>query len=86
MPSSIFAFLFADAGDKELFNSLLGGLIDSIVTESVEWRRSFERPVKQVKLKATFAPYSNDIVPHEKDFNLIRYPILHTYWSECSVS
>lgn len=52
----------------------------------VEWRRSFSRPIKQVKLGATFLPFSKDVLPTEKDWHLIKQPIFHIYWTECSVS
>ncbi|KZC10834.1 Trafficking protein particle complex subunit 10 [Dufourea novaeangliae] len=50
----------------------------------VEWRRSFSRPIKQVRLGANFVPFSKDVLPAEKDWHLIKQPIFHIYWSECS--
>ncbi|XP_058794002.1 trafficking protein particle complex subunit 10 isoform X2 [Phymastichus coffea] len=72
------------AGDKELFNTLANNLVKSIPTDSAEWRRSYDRPIKQVKLNARFVPFLQDILPKEKDCHLVKRPIFHTYWSECS--
>ncbi|XP_001606511.2 trafficking protein particle complex subunit 10 isoform X1 [Nasonia vitripennis] len=72
------------AGDKELFNTLANNLVKSLPTDAVEWRRSFDRPIRQVKLGATFVPFTQEVLPSEKDFHLIKRPIFHTYWSECS--
>jgi hypothetical protein len=75
-----------DAGDQELFHTLKNILVKSIPVDSVEWRRSYDRPIKIVKLGATFISFSQDILPSENDCHLIKRPIFHTYWSECTVS
>ncbi|XP_076177740.1 SIDL trafficking protein particle complex subunit 10 isoform X2 [Ptiloglossa arizonensis] len=72
------------AGDEKLFSSMENGLLQAIPEETAEWRRSFSRPIKSVKLGATFVPFSKDILPTEKDRHLIKQPIFHIYWSECS--
>lgn len=61
-------------------------MLQAISADMVEWRRSFSRPIKQVKLGATFLPFSKDVLPTEKDWHLIKQPIFHIYWTECSVS
>ncbi|XP_014219385.1 trafficking protein particle complex subunit 10 isoform X2 [Copidosoma floridanum] len=76
--------LYGCAGDIKLLNTLADNLVKSIPTDSVEWRRSFDRPIKQVKLCASFVPFSQDVLPSEKDCHLIKRPIFHIYWSECS--
>lgn len=75
-----------DAGDEELFATLENSLLQAIPESTVEWRRSFGRPIKQVKLGASFLSFSRDILPNEKDWRLINQPVLHIYWSECTVS
>lgn len=75
-----------DAGDEKLFSTLENSLLQAISADMVEWRRSFSRPIKQVKLGATFLPFSKDVLPTEKDWHLIKQPIFHIYWTECSVS
>lgn len=74
------------AGDENLFSTLEKNLIQAIPADTMEWRRSFSRPIKQVKLGATFVPFSRDILPTDKDWHLIKQPIFHIYWTECSVS
>lgn len=74
------------AGDENLFSTLEKNLVQAIPADMVEWRRSFSRPIKQVKLGATFVPFSRDILPTDKDWHLIKQPIFHIYWTECSVS
>ena len=71
-------------GDEKLFSTLENSLSQAIPADMVEWRRSFSRPIKQVKLGAMFVPFSKDILPTEKDWHLIKQPIFHIYWSECS--
>ncbi|XP_015111919.1 trafficking protein particle complex subunit 10 [Diachasma alloeum] len=72
------------AGDEALFSTIENNLLQAIPLESVEWRRSFGRPIKQIKLNASFVQFSRDVLPTEKDWHLIKHPILHIYWSECS--
>lgn len=78
--------MITGAGDENLFSTLEKNLLQAIPADVVEWRRSFSRPIKQVKLEATFVPFSRDILPTEKDWHLIKQPIFHIYWTECSVS
>ncbi|KYM88375.1 Trafficking protein particle complex subunit 10 [Atta colombica] len=75
---------FRHAGDENLFSTLEKNLLQAIPTDTVEWRRSFSRPIKQVKLGTTFVPFSRDILPTDKDWHLIKQPIFHIYWTECS--
>ncbi|KAJ8679613.1 hypothetical protein QAD02_015400 [Eretmocerus hayati] len=72
------------AGDQKLFKTLEKSLVGAIPTDTAEWRRSYDRPIKHVKLEAKFIPFSQEILPLEKDCKLIKRPIFHTYWSECS--
>ncbi|KAG7201711.1 hypothetical protein KM043_004436 [Ampulex compressa] len=72
------------AGDENLFSTLENGLVQAIPADTIEWRRSFGRPIKQVKLGASFVPFSRDILGNEKDWHLIKLPIFHIYWTECS--
>lgn len=77
---------YTGAGDENLFSTLEKNLVQAIPADVVEWRRSFSRPIKQVKLETTFVPFSGNILPTEKDWHLIKQPIFHIYWTECSVS
>lgn len=71
------------AGDKALFASLEQHLNKGMPLEPTEWKRSYSRPVKSVYTEATFAPFDRNQLPKEGDWNLIRQPIFHTYWTEC---
>ncbi|XP_076298167.1 SIDL trafficking protein particle complex subunit 10 isoform X1 [Lasioglossum baleicum] len=71
------------AGDEKLFSTVENSLVQGIPAETVEWRRSFGRPIKHVKLGGNFVPFSKDILS-KKDGHLIKQPIFHIYWSECS--
>lgn len=84
--ASLWILFHTDTGDEKLFSTLENSLSQAIPADMVEWRRSFSRPIKQVKLGAMFVPFSKDILPTEKDWHLIKQPIFHIYWSECSVS
>lgn len=75
-----------DAGDEALFSTIKNNLCQAIPAGTTEWRRSFGRPIKLVKLNASFMQFSRDLLPNEKDWHLIKQPILHIYFSECSVS
>ncbi|XP_011300007.1 trafficking protein particle complex subunit 10 isoform X2 [Fopius arisanus] len=72
------------AGDEALFSTIKNNLLQAIPLDIVEWRRSFGRPLKKIKLNASFVQFSRDVLPSEKDWHLIKHPILHIYWSECS--
>lgn len=80
-------FFFLDAGEEALFLSIKHNLLEALKADTVEWRRSFGRPLKLVRLGGTFVPFSSNTLPTiEKNFQLIKQPIFHIYWSECSVS
>ncbi|KAK3926180.1 Trafficking protein particle complex subunit 10 [Frankliniella fusca] len=71
------------AGDKNLFSSLEGLLVQRIPQEATEWKRSYGRPVKSVFTEAIFAPFNRSQLPKDGDWHLIGLPIFHTYWTEC---
>ncbi|XP_051165899.1 trafficking protein particle complex subunit 10 [Leptopilina boulardi] len=73
------------AGDEALFTSLVNNLVKAVSDETVEWRRSFSQlPIKKVKLNPRFIPFSSDILPGDKNWHLVKQPIFHIYWTECS--
>ena len=77
---------FQGAGDMDLFSKLEPHLVQSLPSEPTDWRRSFSRPVKPVYTEATFVEFNEDNLPKENDWNLIKQPIFHIYWTECLVS
>lgn len=73
------------AGDEALFSSLVNNLVKAVSDENVEWRRSVSQlPIKKVKLNPRFIPFSVDILPADKNWHLVKQPIFHIYWTECS--
>ncbi|XP_022242094.1 trafficking protein particle complex subunit 10-like [Limulus polyphemus] len=72
------------AGDLNLFASLQSTLEKRLSEETVEWRRSYGRSPKMVKVEADFVPFNEDIIPQEGEWNISGHPLLHTYWTECS--
>lgn len=77
---------FTDAGDASLFTSLESLIINNIPLEPTEWRRSYGRPVKSVYIESAFVPFNKDNLPKAGVRKLLEQPILHIYWTECSVS
>lgn len=65
----------------------MNNLVKAVSDENVEWRRSVSQlPIKKVKLNPRFIPFSVDILPADKNWHLVKQPIFHIYWTECSVS
>ncbi len=75
-----------DAGDIELFKNIEATLSQALPQEPTEWRRSFARDVKAIKLSAIFEPFSESILQHENHFHFLKQPILHVFWTQCAVS
>lgn len=74
------------AGDWNLFCTLEAPLIAAIPQDSSEWRRSYGRIFKKVFIEATFEKFSKEILPDENDWDIMRHPIFHIYWTDCAVS
>ncbi|XP_043280615.1 trafficking protein particle complex subunit 10 [Venturia canescens] len=72
------------AGDNKLFGTIEKKLVQAIPADTSDWQRSFSRPLKKVKLCPSFVAFTNDVLPTEKNWNFLKQPILHTYWTECS--
>ena len=52
----------------------------------IEWKRSFGRASKNVALSAIFQKFEMDSVTASSSMkSLMGQPVLHTYWTECSV-
>ena len=54
--------------------------------ENIEWKRNFGRPSKSVGVNSKFVPLDNvSVLKDPKHItNLLDYPILHTYWTDCT--
>lgn len=74
------------AGELEVFSSLEEQLSLALPQEPCEWRRSLGRPVRDVHIGVRFSPFSPEALPRETQWDLVRQPLFHVYWTECSVS
>ncbi|KAI4467519.1 epilepsy holoprosencephaly candidate 1/tmem1 [Holotrichia oblita] len=71
------------AGELEVFSLLEDNLSLALPQDSCEWRRSLGRPVRSVHIGANFAPFSPNALPKPNQWDLIRQPLFHIYWTEC---
>ncbi|KAJ8891446.1 hypothetical protein PR048_003974 [Dryococelus australis] len=71
------------AGDAVLFRTLEALLVEGLPKETVEWKRSYGRAIKSVSARATFIPFSKDMLPKGGSWQLTHQPIFHTFWTEC---
>lgn len=74
-------------GDKDVYNKLNPELAWRLPRESTEWRRSYGRPAKTVKLKANFVRLSEgmlmDVSSVSSASSLHKQPFFHVYWTDC---
>ncbi|CAH1163565.1 unnamed protein product [Phaedon cochleariae] len=71
------------AGELEVFSTLEDNLTEALPQENCEWRRTFGRPVRSVHIGATFLPYSLEALPKGNQWDLIRQPLFHIYFTDC---
>ncbi|KYB25316.1 Trafficking protein particle complex subunit 10-like Protein [Tribolium castaneum] len=76
--------LITCAGELEVFSTIEDNLSQALPQDSCEWRRSLGRPVRSVHIGANFAPFSAAALPKGAQWDLIRYPLFHIYWTECT--
>ncbi|CAH2005901.1 unnamed protein product [Acanthoscelides obtectus] len=72
------------SGEIDVFSTIENNLSEALPQEACEWRRSLGRPIRSVHIGATFAPYSAAGLPKGNQWDLIRQPLFHIYWTECS--
>lgn len=79
--------LFADSGSCPLFRSLESQILNAIPLDTCEWRRTFQRPTKHVRLEAQAQQFSVDPLEKYKqgDWSILEHPILHIFVTECNV-
>lgn len=74
-------------GEKDVYNKLNPELEKRLPRESTEWRRSYGRPAKTVKLKANFVRLSEgmlvDVSSVSSASSLHKQPFFHIYWTAC---
>ena len=80
--------LFSDTGDLPLFRSLQNQIVTSIPNNTSEWKRSYGRLVKNIRLEASFQQFNTALLDKYKagEWNILEQPVLHIYVTECSVS
>jgi hypothetical protein len=77
--------LITCAGELEVFSTIEDNLFQALPQDSCEWRRAQGRPVRSVHIGANFAPFSAASLPKGNQWDLIRRPLFHIYWTECTV-
>ncbi|XP_055546416.1 trafficking protein particle complex subunit 10 [Wyeomyia smithii] len=74
------------SGDIRLFKSLEPHIVAALPSDTAEWKRSYGRPVKNVRVEATFQPL--DLALLEKynggSWSIVEHPVLHLYVTECN--
>lgn len=70
------------SGDEGVFGILKNDIIQSLPSESIEWRRSYGRAAKSVCIEATFVPFREEELPSATDRNLLGQAFFHTFWIE----
>lgn len=78
--------LIADSGAGPLFRSLESHIATSIPLDTYEWKRSYGRPIKDIRVEASFQPFDTKPLERHKqgDWNILEHPVLHLYVTECN--
>lgn len=79
---------FIDSGDLPLFQSLEQHIVTAIPNDTCEWKRSYGRPVKNVRVETKFQTFDTKLLELYKngEWSILENPVLHIYVTECSVS
>ncbi|XP_054740507.1 trafficking protein particle complex subunit 10 [Anastrepha obliqua] len=74
------------AGAGPLFRSLEAQILNAIPLDTCEWRRTFHRPSKQVRLEAQTQPFNVSALEKYKkgEWSILEHPILHIFVTECN--
>ncbi|XP_053659885.1 trafficking protein particle complex subunit 10 [Anopheles marshallii] len=74
------------SGDVRVFKTLEPHIVAALPSDTAEWKRSYGRPVKNVRVEATFKPFDQNVLEKYKDgkWNIVDHPVLHIYVTECS--
>ncbi|XP_041764144.1 trafficking protein particle complex subunit 10 [Anopheles merus] len=74
------------SGDVRVFKTLEPHIVAALPSDTAEWKRSYGRPVKNVRVEATFKPFDQNALERYKDgrWNIIDHPVLHIYVTECT--
>ncbi|KXJ68771.1 hypothetical protein RP20_CCG001772 [Aedes albopictus] len=74
------------SGDVRLFKSLEPHIESALPSDTAEWKRSYGRPVKNVRVEATFQPFDASALERYRDgaWSIVQHPVLHMYVTECN--
>uniref|UniRef100_A0A1A9UF37 Trafficking protein particle complex subunit 10 n=1 Tax=Glossina austeni TaxID=7395 RepID=A0A1A9UF37_GLOAU len=74
------------SGAAPLFRALECQIVDDIPSDQCEWRRTYQRPTKYVRLEAQFQPLNESLLEKYKKgvWSIVEHPILHIYVTECN--
>lgn len=78
-------FCCKGSGELHVFATLEDSLTNDLIHESCEWKRSLGRLVRSVHISCQFIPFSTSALPKGNQWDLIRQPLFHIYWTDCSV-
>lgn len=65
--------------------------MQAIPSDTCEWKRSYGRPIKNVKVEAKFQQLDKNMIEkfskyQNEEWDLIYHPVLNIFVSECNVS
>uniref|UniRef100_A0A6P4EKL3 Trafficking protein particle complex subunit 10 isoform X1 n=1 Tax=Drosophila rhopaloa TaxID=1041015 RepID=A0A6P4EKL3_DRORH len=74
------------SGSGPLFRSLESQILNAIPLDTCEWRRTFQRPTKHVRLEAQTQQFNVSALEKYKtgDWSILEHPILHIFVTECN--
>ncbi|EDV48965.1 trafficking protein particle complex subunit 10 isoform X2 [Drosophila erecta] len=74
------------SGSCPLFRSLESQILNAIPLDTCEWRRTFQRPTKHVRLEAQSQQFNVSALEKYKqgDWSILEHPILHIFVTECN--
>ncbi|XP_036673986.3 trafficking protein particle complex subunit 10 [Drosophila suzukii] len=74
------------SGSCPLFRSLESQILNAIPLDTCEWRRTFQRPTKHVRLEAQTQQFNVAALEKYKqgDWSILEHPILHIFVTECN--
>uniref|UniRef100_W8BQL7 Trafficking protein particle complex subunit 10 n=2 Tax=Ceratitis capitata TaxID=7213 RepID=W8BQL7_CERCA len=74
------------SGAGPLFRSLEAQILNAIPLDTCEWRRTFHRPSKQVRLEVQTQPFNVNVLEKYKkgEWSILEHPILHIFVTECN--
>lgn len=70
-----------------MFRSIESHLVASVPLDTCEWKRSYGRPVKNVRVEASFQPFDAKLLDKFKNdcWSITEQPVLHLYVTECDI-